>query len=449
MCKKNGYVMKSRSKKKIFEWDNLGVVVAMFLSVVLMATGCRHTAAPSSAATNGKKISEWRQSNPVDNVAQTVSIDDLLTNPDAHLNKNIILSGVVDDLKLKKSSKGYRILALDLRGTPQSEEVPQPNTIDRVVELNLLEQLESIGEMLVTSTRDIELSSLEVTAFEGMSYDLKINGTRIRALSNFFRSKELFDIGKDVELIANGYLKLGDAVYSFSNLILESKPDLLVEQIDLRPELEINENNANSFQDAIRTACDGLSTMAEVLVENRYKIVNGEFVLISDDTSNSNGYSLLSIGDLFEAKRWESKKNDAKMSEHQFDILGKGYTLVGHGISDVYNGFTELGDKLTVKVEPTSKQIVDFPTLKCAYIGYNRYVLKDCESKVKQLGNDGMVTVRGRLIRGNLHEQMNLVWVKMESVTVDDLTINLAHNESSSTWRNLSSFYDWVKETTN
>ena len=66
-----------------------------------------------------------------------------------------------------------------------------------------------------------------------------------------------------------------------------------------------------------------------------------------------------------------------------------------------------------------------------------------------QLGKNDEITIQGQLIKGNLLEELNVLWINMQSVTIDDLTFDLAYDDVPATWRNLTSFYDWVKETTN
>ena len=419
----------------------------LVIIVLMLTLGCRHTLETSSQA-NTKEINpDWKPLNNPEEFIECLSVNDVLQNPELHINKKISIVGTVNNLQLKKSSKGYRVLAVDLRDKGNTIHVEGEKEFG--VRLNILEQVDSISELLVQSAQDIDLSSLEVAIFQDLSYDLKINGNRIRALSNFLRSKDKLDIGDDFELIGNGYLKLGDAFYSFSNLILENKPEFSLEQVEVTSDITIPNAKTNSFQDTIKSVALELSNLANLLIENRSKLVSGELAFDREMNYTNKGFSLLSIGDMFEAKHWESKKNQEEISGEQFDILSKGFTLVGNGINDVYTGCKDLGEKLTIRVEPIKVNVVECPTVKCAYVGYNKFVLRDCERKVNQLGRDDVITVRGRLVRGNLHEQLNLLWLKMDSVTIDDLTINLAHNESNSTWRNLSNIYDWVKETTN
>ena len=426
------------------DWSFM-VAIVVYLMLTL---GCRHAVKSSSITSVSRTHSDWKPVYEATESVSPLSIDEVLSHPEDHIDRNVTIIGVVDELQLKKNSKGFRILGIDLRDTNNT--IPVENVKENIIRLNVLEQLNSIGELLVQSAQDIELSSLEVTVFEDLSYDLKINGNRIRALGNFFRSKEKLKVGDDLELIADGFLKLGDAFYSFSNLAAEYELEASIEQVDILPNINVQKNDTNDFQDTIKTVCNELSDLANTLIENRSQLLSGNLVIGHNNSSNSQGYALLSIGDMFEAKRWESKKSHAEISEHQFDVLSSGFNLVGLGVKDIYSGYRELGKGVTLKAGGTVTRKIDaYPTLKCAYIGYNKFVLNDCESKVKQLGENGVVTVRGRLVRGNLHEQLNLLWLKMESVTVDNLTIDLAHNETSPTWRNLTNLYDWVKETTN
>ena len=438
---------RSNSIRKIFkkdQWKLVGVVV-IYLALTL---GCRHTNKSHLDVSVSETDADWKPIYAPTEPVTPLSVDDLLMNPETHIDTSVTVVGVVDDLELKKSSKGYRILGIDLRDEKNTTLVEERK--ESFVRINLLGHLESIGKLLVQSSQEIELSSLEVTVFEDLSYDLKINGNRIRALGNFFRSKEKHKIGNDVELIANGYLKLGDAFYSFSNLAVENNPGSDIEQVDILPNISVENSEANHFQDTIKLVCHELSNFANTLIENRNGLLRGDVVIGNDTASASKGYALLSIGDMFEAKRWESKKSRAEISEHQFDVLSKSYSLMGEGVNDMYDGYQELGKGIMIKTDESETPIkFIYPTLKCAYIGYNKFVLNDCENKVRQLGDNGVVTIKGRLVRGNLHEQLNLLWLKMESVTVDNLTIDLAHNESSSAWRNLTNFYDWMKETTN
>ena len=439
------YSIKRYSECFLKSFKNWGTFL-VFISVLLNSS-CRHTSDTSLSlhsdipTLSASKIDRSLQKPDV------ISVNQLVEDPEPYIDREIIVSGNIKDFQVKKGAKGYSILELSVRDAKEKKQPPPPEL--QITHLKLANKLNQIGERMLESAHNIEVSFLDPESFKDLSYNLKLEGNRIEALGNFFRAKEMFDIGKNVESIAHGYFKLGDALVAISQIKIENEPNILIEQIDIQPIELHTPTQENGFQLAISDITTELSIIAEELIGNRYKIIDQVLALDSPGISNSKAYSLLSISDLLEAKGWESRLKREESAHRQFEVMSQSFNLLGSGLNEIYHGFQDLGDNLTIKVIPTPMEYVDLPLLKCAYIGYNDHIIQDCESKINQLGRNGEITVKGQVIKGSLMEELNVLWINMHSITLDNLTIDLAYDDIPTTWRNLTNFYDWVKETTN
>ena len=437
---------RKNSEKELKNYLKWSITLIIFI-VLIIPSGCRHP----NHSSNFQSLSNLNHSsgNPGETALpiNISSVESLIENPTPFLEREITLLGTVKEFQIKKGPKGTSILELTINDGNLTK-IPPPQS-PSITRLKLAEQLDAIGDKMLDSVQRIELTNIEPSKFKDISYNLKIDGNRIEALSHFFRSKDLFEVGDEVQSIANGYLKLGDAFFAFSEIVVESAPNVMLEQIEIQSVTTNSVPSTNEFQFALSKVSEELSLVAEELIKNRYNIVGQNLLLENNEISNNKAYSLLSVGELMEAKSWESRKNQNEVAEKQFQVVSAGFTMLGEGMNNLYDGFRNLGNKLTIKVNPVLPTIIETSRLKCAYIGYNNHVIRDCEKKLEQLGVDGQLTIQGQLIQGSLMEELNVLWVKMKSVTVDDLTIDLAYDDIPATWRNLTSFYDWVKETTN
>ena len=111
----------------------------------------------------------------------------------------------------------------------------------------------------------------------------------------------------------------------------------------------------------------------------------------------------------------------------------------------VFTSMVNLG-KITGKKVLAQKAVeMKYPTLRCAYYGYNGRMLKECSDKLMQTGRHP-VKIHGLLVRKNLREEMDIIWLKINFIEIDGIMLNVAYGEGSNTMRNASKFYNWAED---
>ena len=288
-----------------------------------------------------------------------------------------------------------------------------------------------------------EILEIDLPAIMSLSYDLKSYGSRIRALSHFFRSKKRTEVGDSINHIGEGYIEFGNAFDAFSEVYNQKNDEIVAESSIISPPVPVSSNSEGQLPTDIMKAGQELLVLADLLIDRRHEVLKGTYSFSHKEQKPGRAYSLMSYSELFHAQSWQNRKINDQSSKSKFQFMGTGFSFLGTGLTDVYSGFCDLGSKLSLRVKSLHFDPLRSSKLKCAYIGYNDSILRDCFRKVNQLGEDGEIIVRGRLIKGNYREEVNILWMKMESISVDGLTIDLAYDDRSPTLKNMSNLYGW------
>ncbi len=419
----------------------------IFAFSVLLTAGCYHVKPEEKMVNASFNPTDSHKSSKIDVLPaeSRLEISQVLSNPNKYINKDVEISAYVNGIKLKDMARGLNLLELTLR----QHSFNDIRTIELVKKdyrkINLAGRLNTINNLIIDAAKEVEKEGFDETTYLHLSYDLNIYGNKIRALSHYFKSKSMTDVGNSIEVIGEGYLKLGSALSSFSTVSksiefwTENQTDVFAKEVAHDPQ------TSNKFNNDIVEALGELNQLADLLILNRYEVLNHKLIFEFKKTDTNNAYSILSYGELFKARSWEHLKLNDRSLENKYKQVSRGFLSLGEGMNEIYDGFYSLSNRLAAEIPVIDVGTSPLSVLKCAYIGYNDHILKDCLTKMDQLGQDGEVTVLGKFIKGNYREEINVMWLKLESIEIDGLTIDLAYDDASSTLKNISHFYDWFK----
>jgi len=413
--------------------------------ITILTTSCQHSSKHTrslsvSSQSEGIAVSQ-RMTGSTSDTGRPLTVKEVLTDYKKYTRQDVMILGVVDKLQVKDVARGLSILEL----TVMNSVVTQSSEDNKSVADNsgFIRRLNRISDLMLDAAEEGEILEIDKPEFLSLSYDLKSYGNRIRALSHFFRSKEMTEIGDSINHIGEGYMKFGDAFYTFSKVYNEKKNEFVAESSIISFPVPVSSDSEGRLATDIIKAGQELLVLADLLIDRRHEVLNGTFSFSHREQRPGRAYSLMSYSELFHAQSWQNRKINDQSSKSKFQFMGTGFSFLGTGLTDVYSGFSDLGSKLSLRVRSLHFDPMKSSKLKCAYIGYNDSILRDCFRKVNQLGEDGEIIVRGRLIKGNYREEVNILWVKMESISVDGLTIDLAYDDRSPTLKNMSNLYGW------
>ncbi len=420
-------------------------VVACLILFTILSAGCRHGSTSSAELESNRpdKITDdsLRDILP----AEASTIQEISSRPEQYLGKKLIVSGNLGDLELVDSSDGLSLLSI---GLTDSESRPEKDEGSHTAAyLDFTERLNLVNRHLTDAAQNLDLTAFDSHSLELFSYSQKANGKRIRALSFFFQSKGSTEFGESTRKIADGYMKIGDAYFELSKLNPENSVATTIENAVPTDSVTTPVPEANRFEEDIAATNSAISGIADKLIENRYKILNHEVGVTADFGNKNTGYALMSIGENFSANSWLSKKEDDTRSHEFWRTMGDVFYLFGTAITEIESGIQDL-----IRLSAVGPLIVlpgldtDTVKLECAYLGYNAHILADCKEKLSQLGRFAPVTVEGYLIKGNILEKINKIWLKMELISIDGLTFELTYDDYHRTWKNISGIYEFMKE---
>jgi hypothetical protein len=441
--------MRLANADEFFGLAHSGIVRLWFFVLALittLTTSCRHSSdhtlsLPVLSPSEGIAVAQ-PTTEPSSDIDRPLRVKEILTDYKRHTRQDVMILGVVDKLRVKDVDRGLSVLELTIMDSVVAQSLEENKPV--ADNPGFIRRLNRVSDLMLNAAEAGEILEIDQPKFLSLSYDLKSYGNRIRALSHFFRSKEMTEIGDSINHIGEGYMKFGDAFIAFSEVYNEKNNEFVAESSIISAPIPVGSNSKSRLSTEIVKAGQELLALADLLIDRRHEVLNGTFSFSLGEQTPGRAYSLMSYSELFHAQSWQNRKINDSSSESKFKFMGTGFSFLGTGLTDVYSGFNDLGSKLSLSVKSQHFDPKKSSKLKCTYIGYNDSILRDCVSKVNQLGKDGEIIVRGRLIKGNYREEFNILWVKMESISVDGLTINLAYDDRSPTLKNMSNLYGWL-----
>ena len=386
----------------------------------LILTGCTSTRSPKPSF-SGRAFTA------------PMPVASLIAEPAAHVNNEVTISGCVASLALNEIEPDLHVLTLELaQDSPPAPTEPQPVT---ATVLDFETPLEFAGESLQLAAESPH-EGFDQLAVQAMSYKLRASASRMSALSQYLRAKRFDALGKATASVAGAYTEIGNAYAVMSSLPGRHESERVLQSSGLGPQ---------QFESHLLNAAESLNALAESLINARDAMLARELLASGEFNDPEAAHMLLAFGNMMESQGWEERANGALGVADEFQQMGAAFSLLGNGLAGMSDGLASMRDSFELREPaPVVAEFAKGPTLRCAYVGYNTRILEDVRRKVEQLGADTPVTVLGRVHRGSFREEMDTLWLHLDAVQIDGITIDVSFDDESESVRKFQDMVAWI-----
>jgi len=367
-----------------------------------------------------------------DTITAREELSELLVYPQLYVGKDTVLEGTVKSVEIRSATKGITIIIVKLSPIGEQKNSGQ-NAVyngDRFAFLSKLQQANEVFDHIKSIDTSLQQSSY--SDIKDIGYQFKVASQELNALGYFLKqhgkaetSQALFKIAQAYSLTAESYFLFADIGEKTSTS--ETAPP-------------------SAFENKLYTTALLLNDVAENIIKSKFTILKGlhsfeyekEFL---PDTSYKilTHSSSLSAQSWFEIKIGNKRQHQAlKSLAHAFKEFGKANRLINEGISDLGKALSKTAVRWTHTKDPA---------LRCAYFGYNGSHLVRCAQLLNSLnGSKTPVRIRGKLVRSDLREEVNVVWFQAEGFEVDGLTLSFSYGDKNGAMKSTVEIYEWVED---
>jgi hypothetical protein len=395
----------------------------------LILSGCSHTRSPADPP-----MVEDRADLPL-------PVADLMQRPDPHLDEDVAIAGYMAKLSLDEIESDLHVLTLELRAN-----APSPLPVPEPVEAQLIDfasPLQHAGSTLQDAANH-DYAGFDAPTIERMAFKLRASSSRVRALSQYLQAKRFHALGEAAASVAAAYGEIGDAYATMSRL---PAAEPLLDSPSANVRLSIADH---PFESSMLSAGSSLNDLANSLLDARDSILARELLPHGELPDLEAAHLLLAYGSMMEGRSWEERVQERLGVAEECARMSEAFSLLGNGLAGMTEGLEAMSASLVLREpNPVIAESATAPTLRCTYVGYNDHILADVRRKVAQLGPATPVTVRGRVHRGNFREEVDTLWVHLDAVMVDGMTINVAYDDDSQSVRKFQNLISWIGDIDN
>jgi hypothetical protein len=357
-------------------------------------------------------------------------VAELMQHPDPHLEGDVAIAGCVAQVSLDEVEPDLHVLTLELSDKAPP---PKPEAIVATV-LDFSTPLNEAGNSYQAAAES-EYQGFDQARIENMAYKLRASASRVRALSQFLQAKQFIDLGKATASVAAAYARIGDAYVVMSQLPAPPREQPVSPKLRLAP---------HEFETHMLSAAGSLNGLAESLVSARAAMLARELLAQGELPAPESAHLLLAYGSMMESRSWEERAAGQPSIAEEYRQMSKAFSLLGNGLAGMTDGLRAMQHSLVLREPTVPAEFAAPPTLRCAYVGYNSRILRDVRRKVAQLGAHTPVTVRGRVHRGNFREEVDTLWVHLDAVQIDGMTIDVSFGDESESVRKFQNIVAWI-----
>ncbi|MFT5127279.1 MAG: hypothetical protein ACI8W8_000881 [Rhodothermales bacterium] len=409
--------------------NSVGAATFTAAMIGLVLCGCSHSPALTDTPTPQEGKSHW-------------AVGALLQEAGPPPDTEVAIAGYISHLSLEEIGADLHILTLELR-----EDAPAPLPDPEPIEAQLIDfatPLHDAGRTLQDAAIQ-DYSGFDRAAIERMAFKLRASASRVRALSQYLQAKRFDALGSATAHVASAYSEIGEA-YA---LISTPAATALVLPDSGSSSLRLTISDG-PFESSMLSAGDSLNALAASLVEERDAMLARELLADGALPDLEAAHLLLAYGSMMEGRSWEERGEARFGIANEFARMSAAFSLLGNGLAGMTKGLHAMQENLILREhQPVLENIATAPSLRCAYVGYNEHILADVQQKVAQLGAEATVTVRGRVQRGNFREEVDTLWLQIESVVLDGMTINVTYDDESQSVRKFQDLVSWIGDIDN
>ena len=361
----------------------------------------------------------------------------LLDKPDKFLDRDIEIEGVIRGVKHHNVTKSISMLTIRLV-PPENIELLNKTTVakNKYLFLNKLTDAENLFTQ--NFLPDTYLNHRVSLQLREMAFQFKIASRELQAMSYNLEAADRSEVAKAIKKISDAYSKFGDAYFSFEKAARLSSPG--EEEEIAKPVQDKN----HKFQNSLTNGAELLLDLAQNFQGSQNLLERGYYTFTPKKILNKNkSLELLTTSNLAAAYAWRQKKRGNL-------YLGKIHESIAAAMNELGQADKTLNKGLVDIAKALNKTAVHRIShhgfaLKCAYIGYNNTHLARSAKQLKNINYSYPVRIRGQLLRSNLREEVDVLWLSAKSFEIDGLSMNLSFDDESRSLKSTVELYEWIQ----
>ncbi|NQZ60563.1 MAG: hypothetical protein HRT88_24205 [Lentisphaeraceae bacterium] len=372
------------------------------------------------------------------NVQPSQTLSKILKHPDIYIERNVTLEGIVQSVDLRKVSKDVTILTLNLSPYENLKILLGSGSTPKKYQfMHKLSKAEDA--YLQNRYTDILVRRKEADEMRRLACEMKIAADKLNVMEYSFRALNKNGIAAALKKVSKGYSILGDAYFSFHKAAFEGSPEL--EKGFAEEKLK----NIGKFETGLQTGAELFLSFSKDLIKSQEMISQGVYSFEYDSfLKRQSSLEILTHASLVNAASWEKFREGDISGDKSLKSVAAALKQLGDGDGQINEGLKEVS--LILEKTAVDGGRTNIPALKCAYYGLNGGHLRRCAKTLKNLKKHIPVKIEGRLVRSNLREEVDVLWLQAKVFEVDGLVIPLEYGDSSSALKGAMDLYDWVEQ---
>jgi hypothetical protein len=364
-------------------------------------------------------------------------LEEIIEHPQLHINQEITVEGVILDADLRKLGKGASLLMVKLTSLENVIEQSKSTSGRKYLFIDKLRQAEDL--LIANQYKGVYVSFSSAEKYHQQGCDLKIAAKRLAAMQHYFSGEKKPEVSKAFESISKGYMELGEAYLMLHKTALETSIG------DESSSWASDKSETRQFEESLLTSANLLLEFALKLEDKHAMIHKGYHSFSAAKVLNSQrSHELLTYSSLLGADSWKLRKDGQLANAQMASAIAEVIKLIGNGDKLVNQGLLELSESLNKTAIAAQTESIE--SLKCVYTGFNGAHLRRCLSSLNGLSKHSPVKIRGTLVRSNLREEMDVLWLKTTELEIDGVKISLSYGDESGALRNAMEIYEWAED---
>jgi len=397
-------------------------------------------------------------------------LSEIFVYPQLYLDKNTVLEGIIHSVEVRNVHKDVTLFVLELSPAESRKLLTAADPMrDKFIYLSKLRIAEEIFKRITPLNTPIRRADAE--EMQHLACEFKIASKQMEGMSYFLEGHGKKDTSQAVAKVSEAYSLFGNAYFLFQKAALLELDGTEFQPVALPQSEEVNSDASQKTKKVreLLPSIDLPSDQVEFTVGNRGELVRSlnsgaKLVLeVSEYLQWSrtvllrglhsfeyekifqpgNSYDIMTNASLMVAYSWEAHRAGNAIEAEKHNAVAIALKELGLANKMLNEGIKEL----SVSLNKTAVHgfYAKAPALKCAYFGYNGSHLVRCAQVLKGLGGDVPVRVRGKLVRSDLREEVNILWLKAENFEVDGLRLSFNYGDESGAMKNAVEVYEWAE----
>ena len=365
-----------------------------------------------------------------------VTLSDVLAHPQLYIDTDIELEGIVQSARLRKVNKDISLMMIKLSPAEDLLQVQGPDPREKYLFINKLRQAEEA--FAHSHQKEILIRREQVEEMKRLACELKIVASELEAMGHYFKGRGQSGVAAAIGKVSRGFSTLGDSYFAFEQASLSGSPE---------DEKMLSREDSKNTMDFERSLKSGAALLLEFSLELRRArdIIEGGLYSFEHKKvlRPQNSFEILTHASILSARSWERHREGDLSKEKSLKSVAKAMKLLGNGGLEINDGLKDLS--IILNKTAVKGAYIKGPGLKCAYYGFNGSHLLRCIQKMNSVKRQVVIKISGRLMRSNLREEVNVLWLQAVDFEVDGLKMAFSYGDENGALKNAMNLYDWAE----